>query len=149
MYYQNESDETLVMLTLAGEQSAYEVLVIRYQKAVIASAITITKNHFMAEDAAQEIRLFHGIHEMSVQYKSHKSRREDTVHFLPISCFHRETYDLRCMITVAGFYRYGKPKMQPAHKKIPPILKTRNWRESYCVMIHRQNRVFLFGGVLV
>ena len=46
MYYQNESDETLVMLTLAGEQSAYEVLVIRYQKAVIASAITITKNHF-------------------------------------------------------------------------------------------------------
>ena len=54
MYYQNESDETLVMLTLAGEQSAYEVLVIRYQKAVIASAITITKNHFMAEDAAQD-----------------------------------------------------------------------------------------------
>ena len=54
MYYQNESDETLVMLTLAGEQSAYEILVIRYQKAVIASAITITKNHFMAEDAAQD-----------------------------------------------------------------------------------------------
>ena len=54
MYYQNESDETLVMLTLAGEQSAYEVLVLRYQKAVIASAITITKNHFMAEDAAQD-----------------------------------------------------------------------------------------------
>ena len=25
MYYQNESDETLVMLTLAGEQYAYEV----------------------------------------------------------------------------------------------------------------------------
>ena len=25
MYYQNESDETLVMLTLAGEQNAYEV----------------------------------------------------------------------------------------------------------------------------
>ncbi len=54
MYYQNETDETLVMLTLAGEQSAYQVLVIRYQKAVIASAITITKNHFMAEDAAQD-----------------------------------------------------------------------------------------------
>jgi len=54
MYYHNESDETLVMLTLAGEQSAYEVLVIRYQKSVIASAITITKNHFMAEDAAQD-----------------------------------------------------------------------------------------------
>ena len=54
MYYHNESDETLVMLTLAGEQSAYEVLVIRYQKAVVASAITITKSHFMAEDAAQD-----------------------------------------------------------------------------------------------
>ena len=54
MYYQNESDETLVMLTLAGEQYAYEALVTRYQKAVIASAITVTKNHFMAEDAAQD-----------------------------------------------------------------------------------------------
>ncbi len=54
MYYQNETDETLVMLTLAGEQSAYEALVIRYQKAVIASAIAITKNRFMAEDAAQD-----------------------------------------------------------------------------------------------
>ena len=54
MYYQNENDETLVMLTLAGEQSAYEALVVRYQKAVIASAITITKNQFMAEDAAQD-----------------------------------------------------------------------------------------------
>ena len=54
MYYQNETDETLVMLTLAGEQSAYEALVVRYQKAVIASAITITKNQFMAEDAAQD-----------------------------------------------------------------------------------------------
>ena len=50
MYYQNESDETLVMLTLAGEQCAYEVLVTRYQKVVIASAIAVTKNHFMAED---------------------------------------------------------------------------------------------------
>ena len=32
MYYKNEADETLVMLTLAGEQSAYEALVIRYQR---------------------------------------------------------------------------------------------------------------------
>ncbi len=54
MYYQNASDETLVMLTLAGEQTAYEILVTRYQKAVIASAISVTKNHFMAEDAAQD-----------------------------------------------------------------------------------------------
>lgn len=42
------------MLTLAGEQTAYEVLVTRYQRAVIASAISVTKNHFMAEDAAQD-----------------------------------------------------------------------------------------------
>ncbi len=54
MYYHNESDETLVMLTLAGEQKAYEVLVIRYQKAVVSSAMAITKSHFMAEDAAQD-----------------------------------------------------------------------------------------------
>ena len=54
MYYHNESDETLVMLTLAGEQKAYEVLVIRYQKAVVSSAMSITKSHFMAEDAAQD-----------------------------------------------------------------------------------------------
>ena len=54
MYYQNNSDETLVMLTLAGEQSAYEILVNRYQKAAIASAISVTKNQYMAEDAAQD-----------------------------------------------------------------------------------------------
>ena len=54
MYYQNESDETLVMLTLTGEQYAYEILVARHQKAAIASAIAVTKSHFMAEDAAQD-----------------------------------------------------------------------------------------------
>lgn len=54
MYCKNENDETLVMLTLAGEQTAYEALVTRYQKAVVASAISVTKNHFMAEDAAQD-----------------------------------------------------------------------------------------------
>ena len=54
MYYKNEPDETLVMLTLAGEQTAYEVLVNRYQKAAISAAISVTKNHFMAEDAAQD-----------------------------------------------------------------------------------------------
>ena len=54
MFDRNESDETLVMLTLAGEQTAYEILVTRYQKAVVASAASITKNYFMAEDAAQD-----------------------------------------------------------------------------------------------
>ena len=54
MLYQNETDETLVLLTLAGEQRAYEVLVSRYQTLVISSAAAVTKNHFMAEDAAQD-----------------------------------------------------------------------------------------------
>lgn len=54
MYYKNETDETLVMLTLAGEQNAYEILVTRYQNMVISAAMKITKNHFMAEDAAQD-----------------------------------------------------------------------------------------------
>ena len=54
MYYQKEKDETLVMLTLAGEQQAYEVLVTRYQKTVVSSAMAITKSCFMAEDAAQD-----------------------------------------------------------------------------------------------
>ena len=54
MYYQNDTDETLVLLTLAGEQRAYEALVVRYQKAVVASAMAVTKSHFMAEDAAQD-----------------------------------------------------------------------------------------------
>ncbi len=54
MYYQNETDETLVLLTLAGEQRAYEALVVRYQKAVVASAMAVTKSRFMAEDAAQD-----------------------------------------------------------------------------------------------
>ena len=54
MPYHNLNDETLVMLTLAGEQSAYEVLVSRYQKAVIASAFSVTHNAFLAEDTAQD-----------------------------------------------------------------------------------------------
>ena len=54
MLYQNQNDETLVMLTLAGEQSAYEVLVARHQRSVIAAAMRITRSEFMAEDAAQD-----------------------------------------------------------------------------------------------
>ena len=54
MPYLNLNDETLVMLTLAGEQRAYEVLVNRYQKAVIASAFSVTHNSFLAEDTAQD-----------------------------------------------------------------------------------------------
>lgn len=54
LYYQRESDENLVMLTLAGEQNAYEALVVRYQSAAISAALAVTKNRFMAEDAAQD-----------------------------------------------------------------------------------------------
>lgn len=54
MYYEAETDETLVMLTLAGEQNAYEALVLRHQKAVLAAALSVTGRHFMAEDAAQD-----------------------------------------------------------------------------------------------
>ena len=42
------------MLTLAGEQQAYEILVTRFQSAVVASAASVTKNHSLAEDAAQD-----------------------------------------------------------------------------------------------
>ncbi|MBR6563454.1 MAG: RNA polymerase sigma factor [Clostridia bacterium] len=54
MQYKNESDETLVLLTLAGEQTAYEALVTRYQTAAVSAAMSVTKSRFMAEDAAQD-----------------------------------------------------------------------------------------------
>ena len=54
MHHRNQQDETLVMLTLAGEETAYEALVTRYQKAVVTAAASVTKNRFMAEDAAQD-----------------------------------------------------------------------------------------------
>jgi RNA polymerase sigma factor (sigma-70 family) len=54
LLYRDQTDETLVMLTLAGEQAAYEALVLRYQRAVTASALSVTHNSYMAEDAAQD-----------------------------------------------------------------------------------------------
>ena len=54
MLYKDLNDETLVMLTLAGEQNAYEVLVTRYQSMAISAAASITHRAFMAEDAAQD-----------------------------------------------------------------------------------------------
>ncbi len=47
-------DETLVMLTLAGDQDAYETLVRRYEKAVRNAALSVTHREFLAEDAAQD-----------------------------------------------------------------------------------------------
>jgi len=52
--YRNQTDETLVLLTLSGEQKAYEALVVRYQASVIAAANSVVKNQFMAEDSAQD-----------------------------------------------------------------------------------------------
>ncbi len=52
--YRDIETETLVTLTLAGDQMAYEALVLRFQRAVIASAAKITGSEYMAEDAAQD-----------------------------------------------------------------------------------------------
>ena len=54
IYYSDKDTQTLVSLTLAGDQRAYEALVVRYQRAVIASACAVTRNEYMAEDAAQD-----------------------------------------------------------------------------------------------
>ena len=47
-------DKTLVIMTLSGEQRAYEELVKRYQSRVLASAGSVLKSVYLAEDAAQE-----------------------------------------------------------------------------------------------
>ena len=47
-------DKTLVIMTLSGEQRAYEELVKRYQSRVLASAGSVLKSVYLAEDAAQD-----------------------------------------------------------------------------------------------
>ncbi|MBE6638362.1 MAG: sigma-70 family RNA polymerase sigma factor [Ruminococcaceae bacterium] len=54
MVKNDRDDKTLVMLTLAGDQNAYEALVRRWEKAAVASARSIIKSQYMAEDAAQD-----------------------------------------------------------------------------------------------
>ena len=54
MIYIEQNEETLVALTLAGNQKAYEALVLRWQRAVVVAAYSVTRNHYMAEDAAQD-----------------------------------------------------------------------------------------------
>lgn len=49
-----QSDEALVELTLAGDLQAYEKLVLRHQRNVIASAYSVVQDHYAAEDAAQD-----------------------------------------------------------------------------------------------
>lgn len=50
----DHDDATLVMLTLAGDQRAYEALVTRYERAVTLAATAVAGNSYMAEDAAQD-----------------------------------------------------------------------------------------------
>ena len=52
--FDERSNETLVLLTLAGDSGAYETLVKKYEKAVYASAFAVTRSHHMAEDASQD-----------------------------------------------------------------------------------------------
>ena len=52
--YSELDDKTLVMLTLAGDQSEYEILVARYQYRVTTAAMSLLHSKFMADDAAQD-----------------------------------------------------------------------------------------------
>ena len=54
MQHEFDSDPTLVLLTLAGNREAYERLVLRYERAVIAAARRVTRLSHLAEDAAQD-----------------------------------------------------------------------------------------------
>lgn len=52
--YKELTTENLVLMTIAGDQNAYEALVVRYQRSVIASARAIVRSEYMAQDAAQD-----------------------------------------------------------------------------------------------
>lgn len=54
MAYMDMSDETLVLLTLAGNDCAYEALVKRHEKSARAAAYAVIHNPHIAEDAAQD-----------------------------------------------------------------------------------------------
>ena len=48
------SDENLVLLTLAGDSSAYDRLVLRWETAVVNAALSVCRNRELARDAAQD-----------------------------------------------------------------------------------------------
>lgn len=54
MNVKDQSDETLVSLTLLGNEYAFEELVKRHQKAAMSVAMGVTKNKYTAEDAVQD-----------------------------------------------------------------------------------------------
>lgn len=52
--YSNYNDESLVSITMLGDENAYAELVKRYEKSAICAAYSVTGNHYLAEDAAQD-----------------------------------------------------------------------------------------------
>lgn len=52
--YNDKKDDTLVELTLLGNEKAYEELVRRHEKAVLGTAYKVTENQYSAEDASQD-----------------------------------------------------------------------------------------------
>ncbi len=52
--YREQTDATLVALTLMRDEAAFEVLVIRHRKAALLVAHTVTRNTYTAEDAVQD-----------------------------------------------------------------------------------------------
>ena len=52
--YRQQTDETLVALTLMRDEAAFEELVIRHRKAALLVAHTVTRNTYTAEDAVQD-----------------------------------------------------------------------------------------------
>ncbi|PWM65341.1 MAG: hypothetical protein DBX61_10475 [Clostridiales bacterium] len=52
--YFEKDDSTLVQMTLLGDESAFEELVTRHQRAVKGTAFNVTGSRFSAEDASQD-----------------------------------------------------------------------------------------------
>ena len=52
--YFEKDDSTLVQMTLLGDESAFEELVTRHQRAVKGTAYNVTGSRFSAEDTSQD-----------------------------------------------------------------------------------------------
>lgn len=52
--HSDQNDKTLVELTLLGDETAYEELILRHQSSVMGTAFKVTHNKYSAEDAAQD-----------------------------------------------------------------------------------------------
>jgi len=52
--YTEHKDDALVELTLLGNQTAFEELVLRHERSVIGTAYKVTENEFSAQDASQD-----------------------------------------------------------------------------------------------